>query len=225
MLSNYFLSFQIDSPGAIDRDGNPITAEQIKKIIVDNLKQDTRITVLGHVQRGGSPSAFDRILGCRMGAEAVLALLDRQSEEESCVVSLDGNQAVRLPLMQCVEKTKAVAEAMAQKKWEEAVKLRGRSFERNLLTYKMLTRLRPPEVKENEHTGFKVAVVHIGAPSCGFNAACRSFVRNIIFRGDKVLGIHEGIDGLIAGEVKPINWTDVSGWVSQVCERFLFCPA
>ena len=150
-----------------------------------------------------------------MGAEAVLALLDRQSEQESCVVSLDGNQAVRLPLMQCVEKTKAVAEAMAQKKWEEAVKLRGRSFERNLLTYKMLTRLRPPEVKDNEHTGFKVAVMHIGAPSCGFNAAVRSFVRNIIYRGDKVLGIHEGIDGLIAGEVKLINWTDVSGWVAQ----------
>jgi 6-phosphofructokinase 1 len=35
------------------------------KVIVDNLKQDTRITVLGHIQRGGAPSAFDRILGCR----------------------------------------------------------------------------------------------------------------------------------------------------------------
>lgn len=48
--------------GAIDRNGHPITAEQIKKVVVDNLQQDTRITVLGHVQRGGSPSAFDRIL-------------------------------------------------------------------------------------------------------------------------------------------------------------------
>lgn len=50
------------SEGAIDRNGQPITAEQIKKVIVDNLKQDTRVTVLGHVQRGGNPSAFDRIL-------------------------------------------------------------------------------------------------------------------------------------------------------------------
>lgn len=108
-----------------------------------------------------------------MGAEAVLALLDRQSEQESCVVSLDGNQAVRLPLMQCVEKTKAVAEAMAQKKWEEAVKLRGRSFERNLLTYKMLTRLRPPQVIETQNTGFTVAIMHIGAPSCGMKACVR----------------------------------------------------
>ena len=51
--------------GAIDREGNAITPEDIKKVVVDNLKQDTRITVLGHVQRGGAPSAFDRVLGCR----------------------------------------------------------------------------------------------------------------------------------------------------------------
>lgn len=48
--------------GAIDRNGDPITAESIKKVVVDNLAQDTRITVLGHVQRGGNPSAFDRVL-------------------------------------------------------------------------------------------------------------------------------------------------------------------
>lgn len=48
--------------GAIDREGKPITAELVKKVVVDKLQQDTRITVLGHVQRGGAPSAFDRIL-------------------------------------------------------------------------------------------------------------------------------------------------------------------
>lgn len=50
------------SEGAIDRNGQPITAEMVKQVVVDNLKQDTRITVLGHVQRGGAPSAFDRVL-------------------------------------------------------------------------------------------------------------------------------------------------------------------
>ena len=70
---------------------------------MDKLKQDTRVTVLGHVQvcplslsfdsllhpyiqRGGAPSAFDRILGCRMGAEAVLALMDATPDTPSCVV-------------------------------------------------------------------------------------------------------------------------------------------
>ena len=46
-----------------------------------------------------------------------------------------------------------------------------------------------------------LAVVHIGAPACGMNAAVRSFVRNCIYRGDTVFGIHDGIDGLIEGNV------------------------
>ena len=60
--------------------------------------------VSGHVQRGGSPSAFDRILATRMGAEAVLALLEATPQTPAHVISLDGNQAVRVPLMECVEK-------------------------------------------------------------------------------------------------------------------------
>lgn len=70
------LNIIIVAEGAMDRDGKPITADDIKDVVVERLQQDTRVTVLGHVQRGGSPSAFDRVLGCRMGAEAVLALFE-----------------------------------------------------------------------------------------------------------------------------------------------------
>ncbi|XP_005179004.1 ATP-dependent 6-phosphofructokinase isoform X1 [Musca domestica] len=208
------LNIIIVAEGAIDRDGKPISAEDIKKVVVDKLQQDTRITVLGHVQRGGNPSAFDRVLGCRMGAEATLALMEATSESVPVVVSLDGNQAVRVPLMECVERTQAVAKAMADKNWELAVKLRGRSFERNLETYKMLTRLKPPK-REGQVSGYRLAVMHIGAPACGMNAAVRSFVRNCIYRGDTVFGIHDGIEGLIAGNIKEMGWSDVTGWVGQ----------
>lgn len=213
------LNIIIVAEGAIDREGVPITAELVKKVVVDNLNQDTRITVLGHVQRGGSPSAFDRILGCRMGAEAVMALMEATPETEACVVTLDGNQAVRLPLMECVRRTKAVSQAMTDKKWELAVQLRGRSFARNLSTYKMLTRLKPPKESFDESgrgiEGFTLAIMHIGAPACGMNAAVRSFVRNCIYRGDTVLGIHDGIEGFISGNIKQMNWSDVTGWVAQ----------
>lgn len=52
----------IVAEGAMDRDGNPITAGMVRKYTAEKLGLDARITVLGHVQRGGSPSAFDRIL-------------------------------------------------------------------------------------------------------------------------------------------------------------------
>lgn len=59
------LNIIIVSEGAMDREGSPITADAVKQVVVERLQQDTRVTVLGHVQRGGAPSAFDRILGCR----------------------------------------------------------------------------------------------------------------------------------------------------------------
>ncbi|XP_078039614.1 ATP-dependent 6-phosphofructokinase isoform X3 [Augochlora pura] len=223
-LTGQRLNIIIVAEGAVDRNGEPITAEKVHKVVVDKLQQDTRITVLGHVQRGGNPSAFDRVLGCRMGAEAVMALMEATPETEACVVTLDGNQAVRLPLMECVRRTKAVAQAMADKNWDLAVQLRGKGFARNLETYKMLTRLKAPVDHDpnKESNGptltkdhYTLAVMHIGSPSCGMNAAVRSFVRNCIYRGDKVYGICDGILGLMAGKFKPMDWPSVTGWVAQ----------
>ncbi|XP_065570597.1 ATP-dependent 6-phosphofructokinase-like isoform X3 [Artemia franciscana] len=219
------LNIIIVSEGAVDRDGNTITSEMVKDVVVKNLQQDTRITVLGHVQRGGRPSAFDRVLACRMGAEAVLALMEAEAETEPCVVSLDGNQAVRLPLMECVIKTQAVSKAMSEQNWDLAVQLRGRSFARNLETYKMLTRLKPPKLSPEMtqqmqatlwmSSGYTLAVMCVGAPACGMNAAVRSFTRNCIYRGDIVLGVEDGIEGLIKDNVKELQWSSVTGWVGQ----------
>lgn len=47
-----------------------------------------------------------------MGAEAVMALMEAAPDAEPCVITLDGNQAIRLPLMECVRKTKAVAQVI-----------------------------------------------------------------------------------------------------------------
>ena len=206
------LNIILVAEGATDRKGKAITSEMVKKIIVDRLQQDARVTVLGHVQRGGSPSAFDRILGCRMGAEAVVALMEMTPEKEACVVSLDGNRAVRFPLMKCVQQTQAVAKAMEEGRFDDAVKLRGRSFQRNLEVYQKLAEVTAPDEKKD---GFRVAIVCIGAPACGMNAAIRSFVRSVILRGGQVFACMEGIDGLSDGEVRPIEWTDVNGLTFQ----------
>ncbi|KAM9856086.1 phosphofructokinase, muscle a [Aulostomus maculatus] len=205
------LNVIIVAEGAISRGGKPITSDQIKKLVTDRLGFDTRTTVLGHVQRGGTPSAFDRILGSRMGVEAVMALLEATPETPACVVSLSGNQAVRLPLMECVQVTKDVTAAMSEGRFEDAIKLRGKSFENNWNTYKLLAHINPPDVKSN----INVAIMNIGAPCAGMNAAVRSAVRMGIIQGHNMLAVYDGFDGLAHGQIEPINWTSVSGWTGK----------
>uniref|UniRef100_A0A3P8S8K4 ATP-dependent 6-phosphofructokinase n=1 Tax=Amphiprion percula TaxID=161767 RepID=A0A3P8S8K4_AMPPE len=207
------LNIIIVAEGAIDHSNKPITTDYIKNLVVKCLGFDTRVTILGHVQRGGTPSAFDRILASRMGVEAVLALLETTANTPACVVSLCGNQSVRLPLMECVQMTQEVQKAMDQKRFEEAVKLRGRSFENNLKTYKLLAH-RKPET-ELPTSNFNVAVLNVGAPAAGMNAAVRSAVRVGISEGHKMFAVSDGFEGFCKGQIKEIKWADVGGWTGQ----------
>jgi 6-phosphofructokinase 1 len=61
--------------GAQDRNGNPITVEDVRESLARELGEDARVTILGHVQRGGAPSAFDRYLSTALGNAAVERLL------------------------------------------------------------------------------------------------------------------------------------------------------
>ncbi|XP_041816860.1 ATP-dependent 6-phosphofructokinase, platelet type isoform X4 [Chelmon rostratus] len=207
------LNIIIVAEGAIDRSNMPITTDYIKNLVVKCLGFDTRVTILGHVQRGGTPSAFDRILASRMGVEAVLALLETTANTPACVVSLCGNQSVRLPLMECVQMTQEVQKAMDEKRFEEAVKLRGRSFENNLKTYKLLAHRKPES--ELPTSNFNVAVLNVGAPAAGMNAAVRSAVRVGISEGHKMFAVSDGFEGLCKGQIKEIKWADVGGWTGQ----------
>ncbi|XP_061778360.1 ATP-dependent 6-phosphofructokinase, platelet type isoform X4 [Nerophis ophidion] len=207
------LNIIIVAEGAIDRHGKAITSSYVKDLVVKRLGFDTRVTILGHVQRGGTPSAFDRILASRMGVEAVLALLETTANTPACVVSLCGNQSVRLPLLECVQMTQEVQKAMDEKKFEEAVKLRGRSFQNNLKTYKLLAHRKPES--ELPHSNFNVAVLNVGAPAAGMNAAVRSAVRVGISEGHKMFAVSDGFEGFYKGQIKEIKWADVGGWTGQ----------
>ncbi|XP_056155606.1 ATP-dependent 6-phosphofructokinase, platelet type isoform X1 [Lampris incognitus] len=207
------LNIIIVAEGAIDRNNKPITTDYVKNLVVKCLGFDTRVTILGHVQRGGTPSAFDRILASRMGVEAVLALLETTANTPACVVSLCGNQSVRLPLMECVQMTQEVQKAMDEKKFEDAVKLRGRSFENNLKTYKLLAHRKPES--ELPSSNFNVAVLNVGAPAAGMNAAVRSAVRVGISEGHKMFAVNDGFEGFYKGQIKEIKWADVGGWTGQ----------
>ena len=68
-----------------------------------------------------------------------------------------------------IEKTKEVTKAMEEKNWDMAVQLRGRSFMRNLETFRMLSKNIPKNLLDEN--GRNLAVINVGAPCCGVNAA------------------------------------------------------
>jgi 6-phosphofructokinase 1 len=73
--------------------------------IEDRTGYESRSTVLGHIQRGGTPTAFDRVLATRFGAAALAAVHDR---EFGCMVALRAGAIVRIPLGEAVGKPKQV---------------------------------------------------------------------------------------------------------------------
>jgi 6-phosphofructokinase 1 len=107
-------SIVILAEGAHDRHGQYIGSSDVQKVLEEKLGEDVRVTVLGHVQRGGAPSAFDRNLGTLMGY-AVEEILKIQPEDEPVIIGLKGNRISTAPLMYCVEQTHAVAKAIEEK--------------------------------------------------------------------------------------------------------------
>ncbi|UCC94957.1 MAG: 6-phosphofructokinase [Candidatus Omnitrophota bacterium] len=75
------------------------------KIIETKTGYETRVTVLGHIQRGGSPTAFDRVLGTRYGVKAYELV---KAAKFSRMVSLKGNDIVDVPLKEATAALKTL---------------------------------------------------------------------------------------------------------------------
>ncbi len=84
--------------------GAATVAKMIEKV---HPEYSTRVTVLGHLQRGGSPSAYDRILASRMGVAAIYALLDGQ---RNVMVGIQNDDIVLVPLSKAIHQKKDVKE-------------------------------------------------------------------------------------------------------------------
>ncbi len=101
----FVVSKMVDSP-------DPIRLGGIGQKLGEDLEKlagiETRVTVLGHLQRGGPPSAFDRILSTRYGAAAIELI---HQEQSGLMVSLHGSQITSVPLAEAVGKLKTVPAA------------------------------------------------------------------------------------------------------------------
>ena len=87
-------------------------AAQIAKLVKERLPNyETRVTILGHIQRGGSPTCADRVLATRLGYEGVKALLDGQS---GIMVGIVNNKPVRIPFAKATKSHQSIDAGMLE---------------------------------------------------------------------------------------------------------------
>mgnify|MGYP000508877982 FL=1 len=73
---------------------------ELAKYVEDNMPEyDVRVSVLGHMQRGGSPSCFDRVLASRLGVKAVEVLIDNKT---NLMVGLKDNKVITTDLEEAI---------------------------------------------------------------------------------------------------------------------------
>ena len=209
-------SLVIISEGAVDTQNKAITAQYVKQVLEKQLNHDTRITVLGHVQRGGKPSAYDRAIGCRMGAKAALTLIKADGEIDPVMIAIQGNRIVEVPLMECVTRTRAIDKAMTECNFKKALELRGEGYERSRKILKRLESCVSPACCSDRPSGpcYRFAVMNVGAPAAGMNSCTRAFVRLLLYQGHTVLGVEDGFVGLLNDDVHEMEWKEVDQWGS-----------
>lgn len=134
-------SIVIVAEGALDRNLKPIKPDYVKKILVERLGLDTRVTTLGHTQRGGKPCAFDRILPTLQGVEAVQTLLSATPETPSYMIGIRENKITKIPLLEAVARTQMVAEAIENRDFAKAMSFRDSEFREMLQAFQISSSL------------------------------------------------------------------------------------
>lgn len=200
--------------GAIDCFGNPISSRYVSEVLLHQLNEQARVTILGHVQRGGSPSAFDRIMPTQLGYAAVHQLVKMKPEDEPQLIGLRDNRVRPSPLMENVKKTRRVEDLIHAHQYAEAMEMRGRGFVETSNILNTLLRAQPHPPTEGRRQ-LRLAIMHADGPAPGMNTAVRAAVRLGLDKGHTMLAVYDGISGLIAGDIREMNWTSVHGWVAK----------
>ncbi|KAI9208938.1 phosphofructokinase-domain-containing protein [Polychytrium aggregatum] len=200
--------------GAIDNNLAPIRPEDVKTALEKGLSLDSRITTLGHVQRGGTPCAYDRFLATVQGVEAVNAVLRSTPETPSPMIGMNQNKITAGPLLEAVKLTKSVADAIASKDFKKAMDLRDPDFNAAYNAYVESTvhALEPGANLLPEGERLRIGIMHVGAPAGGMNAATRIAARLCLNRGHSCIGIRNGFAGLIRDDIVPLEYRDLHGW-------------
>jgi 6-phosphofructokinase 1 len=195
--------------GCHDRAGEPITPQMVADLITERAGEDTRVTTLGHVQRGGAPSAYDRWMPTLMGQAAADEVLDAGPGHVSQLIGIRNNRVARMPLMEAVARTRAIPALIEADDAKAAMEARGSSFAEMVRVFEGISKPEPVFPSQ----GTRIGILHAGGLAPGMNAAVAGAVRFGISRGHDIAGIRGGFPGLLRGDVHPLGWADVEGWV------------
>jgi 6-phosphofructokinase 1 len=202
-------SIVIVAEGARDRNGEPITSQGVRDTLQERLGEDTRVTILGHVQRGGTPSAYDRWMPTLVGHAAALEVVNADEGHEPQLIGVRNNRVARTPLMEAVERTREIPKLIASGDYEAAMAARGSTFTEMVRIFDGIAQVTPTVVGQ----GRRIAIVHAGGLAPGMNTAVRAAVRFGISRGHRMLGVRGSFQGLIDGRVEELTWGGVEGLV------------
>ena len=206
-------SIVIVAEGAHDSQNTPISSDYVRQVLEERLGEDTRVTILGHVQRGGAPSAFDRSMSSLLGYAAVEEVMSATKDSVPQLIGIQGNRTFKVPLMESVANTRKVADLIAVKDYDTALTMRGDGYTEMVHIFNSISRALP-NVRAKAKTS-RLAIVNVGGLAPGMNAAARAAVRLGLTRGHTMLGVNGSLQGLIDEDVRELHWADVDGWVSR----------
>lgn len=206
-------------------EGCEIDLNKIKEKI-EELEIETRVISLGHIQRGGRPTAFDRIMGTLLGCKAIECLSSIDKKPVMVVLS-EGEYKV-LCLKKSVKENNNVGDLIKKKAFQEIMEKRGKLFgrayglseqlrkgcveDRNVDGFEIVAKERRKPTKcAKEKTNGRLAVMHIGTRAGGMNVALHTIVRYASTLGHKVLVITDGFEGLLNDQIleaEPYDYAD-----------------
>ncbi len=207
-------SIIVVAEGAQDRAGAPITAAQVRDVLAEKLGEDVRITSLGHVQRGGTPSAYDRWMSTLLGYSAALEVIRADENSEPSIIVTQHNHITSVPLMDAIANTRAVKGYLANGEYDNAVASRGSSYRKMLRIFDTLSSPSTPTHEDHPTLGHspRVAILHAGGLAPGMNPAARAVTLFGMDHGFTMLGIEGGFPGLLDGHIRELSWGDMDGW-------------
>jgi 6-phosphofructokinase 1 len=203
-------SIVIVAEGAHDSANQPITSEYVRRVLEERLGEDVRLTILGHVQRGGAPSAFDRSMASIQGHAAVEEVLAATAQSVPQLIVMRDNRVAKVPLMESVARTRELAERIAAKDHDTALMMRGDSYTETMHVFRSISQALPSARTRRRAT--RIALLNVGGLAPGMNAVGEAAVRLGLDRGHTMLGVNGSFRGLMDGDVRELQWGDVEGW-------------